>query len=428
MPGPLHGLRVIELAGLGPGPHAAMILGDLGADVVRVDRPVGGLRPGRRQPDHLLRNRRSVTADLKADSGRDLVLRLAARADVLLEGFRPGVAERLGVGPQQCHAVNPALIYGRMTGWGQDGPMAARAGHDLNYISLTGALHAIGPADRPPAVPLNLVGDFGGGSMFLVTGVLAALWERQRSGRGPGGGRGHGRRRQRADADDVGLPRRGHLERRAGARTCWTAAPRSTAPTPARTAGGSRSAALEPRFYAQLPGRPGHRGEDLPGQHDRSGWPRLRARFTEVIASRPRDEWAEIFAGTDACVTPVLAFGEVSAHPHLAARESVISIDGIEQAAPAPRFSRTPAGRPAAPPVPGAGHRGGPGRLAGLTHGSKAHPTALHCIPAALHCIPAALHPCCTASLLHCIIPAALHPGCTASRLHCTAPCTALAR
>ncbi len=354
MPGPLHGLRVIELAGLGPGPHAAMMLGDLGADVVRVDRPVGGFSLAGGKPDYLLRNRRSVTADLKADSGRDLVLRLAAKADVLLEGFRPGVAERLGVGPQQCHAVNPALIYGRMTGWGQDGPMAAQAGHDLNYISLTGALHAIGPADRPPTVPLNLVGDFGGGSMFLVTGVLAALWERQRSGRGQvvdaamvdgvsvlaqmiWAFRGAGTWSDQRDANllDGGAPFYGTY---ACADGRWIAV-----------------GALEPQFYARFLVGLGIAGEDLPGQHDRSGWPRLRARFTEVIASRPRDEWAEIFAGTDACVTPVLAFGEVSAHPHLAARESVISIDGIEQAAPAPRFSRTPAGRPAAPPVPGAG-------------------------------------------------------------------------
>ena len=354
MPGPLHGLRVIELAGLGPGPHAAMMLGDLGADVVRVDRPVGGFSLAGGKPDYLLRNRRSVTADLKADSGRDLVLRLAAKADVLLEGFRPGVAERLGVGPQQCHAVNPALIYGRMTGWGQDGPMAAQAGHDLNYISLTGALHAIGPADRPPTVPLNLVGDFGGGSMFLVTGVLAALWERQRSGRGQvvdaamvdgvsvlaqmmWAFRGAGTWSDERDANllDGGAPFYGTY---ACADGRWIAV-----------------GALEPQFYARFLAGLGIAGEDLPGQHDRSGWPRLRARFTEVIASRPRDEWAEIFAGTDACVTPVLAFGEVSAHPHLAARESVISIDGIEQAAPAPRFSRTPAGRPAAPPVPGAG-------------------------------------------------------------------------
>jgi alpha-methylacyl-CoA racemase len=173
--GPLNGLRVVELAGIGPGPHAAMVLADLGADVVRVERPSGGLDITAGKPDHLLRGRRSVAADLKTAEGRDLVLRLVSKADVLLEGLRPGVAERLGVGPEHCHAVNPALVYGRMTGWGQDGPLASRAGHDINYISLTGALHALGRADERPAAPLNLVGDFGGGSMFLVTGVLAAL-------------------------------------------------------------------------------------------------------------------------------------------------------------------------------------------------------------------------------------------------------------
>src|SRR5450755_2637414 len=328
MPGPLHGLRVVELAALGPAPHAAMVLGDLGADVVRVDRPVAGFDLTGGKPDYLLRNRRSVTADLKAESGRELVLRLAARADVLLEGFRPGVAERLGVGPQQCHGVNHRLVYGRMTGWGQDGPMAARAGHDLNYISLTGALHAIGPADRPPTVPLNLVGDFGGGSMFLVLGVLAALWERQQSGQG-----------QVVDAAMVDG---------ASVLTQMMWAFRATGSwSDDRDANMLDGGAPFYGTYACVD------GEELPDQLDRSGWPRLRARFTEVIASRPRDEWTEVFAGTDACVTPVLAFGEVSSHPHMAARRSVIPVDGIEQAAPAPRFSRTPAGRPAAPPVPG---------------------------------------------------------------------------
>ena len=183
MPGPLTGLRVIELGGIGPVPHAAMILGDLGADVVRVERPPGGFDPAFGQTDYLLRSRRSAAADLKTAAGRELVLRLVAKADVLLEGYRPGVAERLGVGPQECHAVNAALVYGRMTGWGQDGPTATQAGHDINYISMTGVLHAIGAGDRP-AVPLNLIGDFGGGSMFLVAGVLAALWERHHSGAG----------------------------------------------------------------------------------------------------------------------------------------------------------------------------------------------------------------------------------------------------
>ncbi|HLI37829.1 MAG TPA: CaiB/BaiF CoA-transferase family protein [Streptosporangiaceae bacterium] len=351
MSGPLGGLRVVELAGIGPGPHAAMVLADLGADVVRVERPgTGSAVPS---PGHLLRNRRRVAADLKTGAGRDLVLRLAARADVLLEGFRPGVAERLGVGPRQCHAVNPRLVYGRMTGWGQDGPLAGRAGHDINYISLTGALHAIGRAGERPAVPLNLVGDFGGGSMFLVAGVLAALWERQRSGRGQvvdaamvdGAsvllqmmwafrGAGWWTDDREANLLDGGAP---FYDTYICADGRWIAV-----------------GALEPQFYAAFLAGLGLDGEDLPPQMDRAGWPRLRARFTEVIAGRTRDEWAEIFAGTDACVTPVLSFGEVAAHPHMAARETIIDVGGVPQAAPAPRFSRTPAARPASPPPPGA--------------------------------------------------------------------------
>jgi len=352
MPGPLTGLRVVELAGIGPVPHAAMMLGDLGADVVRVERPTAVFDPAAGRPDYTLRSRRSVAADLKTPAGRELLLRLVAKADVLLEGYRPGVAERLGVGPQECHAVNPGLVYGRMTGWGQDGPMAARAGHDINYISVTGALHAIGAGDRP-AVPLNLVGDFGGGSMFLMAGVLAALWERQRSGAG-----------QIVDTAMVDgasvLAQMVWALRGVGA---WTddrsanlldgAAPFYDTYT---CADGQWIAvgALEPQFYAQFLAGLGIAGEDLPEQMDRSGWPRLRDRFTEVIASRTRDEWAGIFAGTDACVTPVLSFGEAASAPHITARETVITLDGIPQAAPAPRFSRTPPATPSPPPVPGA--------------------------------------------------------------------------
>ena len=355
MTGPLNGLRVVEFAGIGPGPHAAMVLGDLGADVVRVERPVQGFDPTGTAAgaDHLLRNRRSVAADLKTAEGRDLVLRLVAKADVLLEGFRPGVTERLGVGPEDCRAVNPRLVYGRMTGWGQDGPMASAAGHDLNYISLTGVLHAIGRAGERPPPPLNLVGDFGGGSMFLVAGVLAALWERSRSGEG-----------QVVDAAMVDgasvLVQMMWALRGVGA---WTDARDANlldggAPYyDTYTCADGRFIAvgcLEPQFYAQFLKGLGLDGEDLPAQQDRSGWPRLRARFTEVIVSKPRDEWAAIFDGTDACVTPVLSFAEVTAHPHMAARESVISVDGVQQAAPAPRFSRTPPARPRPPHTPGA--------------------------------------------------------------------------
>jgi alpha-methylacyl-CoA racemase len=350
--GPLNGLKVVELAGIGPGPHAAMILADLGADVVRVERPSGSLDISGGKPDHLLRGRRSVAADLKTAQGRELVLRLVEKADVLLEGLRPGVAERLGVGPEHCHAVNPKLVYGRMTGWGQEGPLAQRAGHDINYISLTGGLHAFGRAGERPSAPLNLVGDFGGGSMFLVTGVLSALWERERSGRG-----------QVVDAAMVDgasvllqmlwtLRGAGAWTDERGVNLLDSGAPFYDTYT---CADGRWVAvgALESQFYAALLTGLGLDGEDLPTQYDRSGWPKLRERFTEVFLTRTRDEWAEIFAGTDACVTPVLAFGEVAGHPQVAARDTIVTIDGVAQAAPAPRFSRTPTAIPAPPPVPG---------------------------------------------------------------------------
>ena len=343
--GPLHGLKVVELAGIGPGPHAAMILADLGADVVRVDRP-GGLRLGDESlPDPTLRGRRRVAADLKDPAGRETVLRLVERADVLLEGYRPGVTERLGVGPAECHARNPRLVYGRMTGWGQDGPMAARAGHDINYISLTGALHAIGRPGERPVPPLNLVGDFGGGSMLLVVGVLAALWEAQRSGEG-----------QVVDAamvDGASLLSQmfwGFLAHKIwvdepGVNMLDGAAPFYDTYT---CADGRHVAvgAIEPQFYAALLAGLGLADADLAGQHDREHWPQVKERFAAVFATRTRDEWAAAFAGTDACVTPVLAFGEVAAHPHLAARSTIVERDGIAQAAPAPRFSRTPAATP----------------------------------------------------------------------------------
>jgi alpha-methylacyl-CoA racemase len=353
MAGPLSGLRVVELAGLGPGPHAAMMLADLGADVVRVERPSGspGLFPGS-GPDYLLRGRRSVAADLKDPAGRDLMLRLADRADVLIEGLRPGVAERLGVGPGTCRERNPRLVYARMTGWGQDGPLAARAGHDINYISLTGALHAVGIEGARPTAPLNLVGDFGGGSMFLVAGTLAALWERERSGEGQvidvamvdGAsvllqmawsmlGDGSWRDEPASNLLDTGAPFYDTYECSDGRYVAV--------------------GALEPQFYRELLAGLGLDAAGLPAQLDREGWPVLRAAFSKAFASHTRDEWAAAFAGTDACVTPVLAFGEVAGHPHMAARKTIIEIDGVPQAAPAPRFSRSRPGKPARPSAPG---------------------------------------------------------------------------
>jgi alpha-methylacyl-CoA racemase len=342
---------VVELAGIGPGPHAAMVLADLGADVVRVERPSGGLDLGASN-DQLLRGRRSVAADLKSATGREIVLRLAARADVLVEGLRPGVTERLGVGPADCHARNPGLVYARMTGWGQDGPLARRAGHDINYISLTGALHATGPAEAP-VPPLNLVGDFGGGSMLLVVGILAALHERGTSGQG-----------QVVDAAMVDgaslLSQMFWSLRGAGVWGDEREANLLDGGAPFyrtyRCADGGFMAvgALEPQFYALLLDGLGLADADLPAQGDRSGWPVLLARFTEVFASKPRDEWAAVFADSDACVTPVLSWAEAGDHPHLSARNTLIELGGVTQAAPAPRFSRTPATTPTPPPAPGA--------------------------------------------------------------------------
>ncbi|MCE0762581.1 CoA transferase [Pseudonocardia kujensis] len=348
--GPLAGVRVVELAGIGPGPHAAMILGDLGAEVVRIDRP-GGLKIGG-DADPTLRGRRRVAADLKTPEGRETVLKLVEKADVLLEGYRPGVTERLGVGPADCHARNPKLVYGRMTGWGQDGPMAERAGHDINYISLTGALHAIGRGDgERPVPPLNLVGDFGGGSMLLVIGVLAALYEAR--------GSGEGQVVDTAMVDGASLLVQmvwGML-----AQKFWQDAPASNmldgyAPfyDTYTCADGRFMAvgAIEPQFYAELLKGLEIDPADLPAQMDIPSWPAIKARFAEVFKTRTRDEWTAIFDGTDACTTPVLAFGEVAQHPHIAARSTIVSPEDTPQAAPAPRFSRTPTavpGRPAEP-------------------------------------------------------------------------------
>ncbi|WP_045823717.1 CaiB/BaiF CoA transferase family protein [Williamsia herbipolensis] len=346
--GPVTGIRVVEFAGIGPGPHAAMMLADLGADVVRVQRSGTLPAPGR-NADQLLRGRSAVVeADLKSAADKTEVIRLVARADVLLEGFRPGVMERLGLGPDDLLAVNPRLVYGRMTGWGQDGPMADRAGHDINYISMTGMLHAIGRAGERPVPPLNLVGDFGGGSMFLVQGVLAALVERGVSGAG-----------QVVDAAMVdGASVLGQMMWAFRGTGLWrdergvnmldTGAPWYEV---YETSDGKYMAvgAIEPQFYAQLITGLGLEGADIPDQNDIARWDELRAVFTETFASRTRDDWAAVFAGTDACTTPVLTFAEAPVDPHMAARANLQELDGVMQAAPAPRFSRTETGAPVAP-------------------------------------------------------------------------------
>lgn len=338
--GPLAGVRVIELAGIGPGPHAAMMLGDLGAEVVRVQRP-GTLPTDTQVADQLLRNRTVVEADLKNPAEKVAITDLVAKADVLIEGFRPGVTERLGLGPEELQAVNPRLVYGRITGWGQDGPLSQVAGHDINYISQTGLLHAVGRVDEAPTPPLNLFGDFGGGSMFLVQGILAALIERERSGRG-----------QTVDAamvDGVSVLGQmmwswrgsGRWDDRRGVNKLDTGAPFYEVYD---TADGRYFAvgAIEPQFYALLLEGLGLGDEDnLPDQLDQTRWPQLKARFAEKFRSKTRDEWTAVFEGTDACATPVLDWNEAVENTHLAARRTLIEVDGVTQAGVAPRFSRS---------------------------------------------------------------------------------------
>ena len=345
--GPLSSVRVIEFAGIGPGPHAAMLLADLGADVVRVQRP-GELPDPNRNADALLRGRRVVEANLKNPSDREKILNLIAKADVVLEGFRPGVMERLGFGPDDLAKVNDKLIYGRMTGWGQEGPRAELAGHDMNYISLTGMLHAIGRTEERPTPPLNLVGDFGGGSMFLVMGVLAALVERSVSGKG-----------EVIDAAMVdGASVLGQMmwafrgtglwQDKRGANMLDTGAPYYEV---YETSDGKWMAvgAIEPQFYAELLKGLGLDAESLPGQNDVSKWDELKQTFTDTFKTKTRDEWAAIFDGTDACTSAILDWNEAPKDPHLAARGTLVEIDGVTQAQVAPRFSRSTTVTPEGP-------------------------------------------------------------------------------
>ncbi len=352
MHGPLAGVRVVELAGIGPGPFAAMLLADLGADVVRVDRPGGpglGVDPAH---DVTNRNKRSVIIDLKAEDGASRVLDLAERADILIEGYRPGVAERLGVGPEDCHGRNPALVYGRMTGWGQEGPLAQRAGHDVAYIAITGTLGMIGEPGRPPAVPANLLGDYAGGSLYLVVGVLAALHHARATGAGQVvdaaivDGTAHlstmihgmiaaggWQDRRAANLLDGGCPYYGTYE---------TADGRYMAVGP-----------LEQRFYDEFVGLLGIPGL-APAHKDPARWAELRAAVADRFRTRTRGEWTAVFEGTDACVAPVLSLNEAPAHPHLAARGTFVDHGGITQPAPAPRFSATPTAVRSGPALPGA--------------------------------------------------------------------------
>ncbi|MCW3472709.1 CoA transferase [Rhodococcus pyridinivorans] len=352
--GPLSGIRVVELAGLGPCQFAGKFLAELGADVVVVDRPGGnGWFPDRASDNLLNRGKRSVLMDLRQPEDLAVVLDLITQADILIEGYRPGVTERLGLGPNECLGRNPRLIYGRMTGWGQEGPLSQVAGHDLNYIGVTGVVDAMGYADAPPVVPLNVVGDFGGGGNYLVIGVLSALVERSLSGAG-----------QVIDAAIVDgaahLLNGIHAMMAVGA---W-GRPRGEnlldggAPfyTTYATADGRRMAvcAIEPAFYAALlTGLGLDISIDPALQNDRSTWPALRAAFEAAFATRTQDEWSEIFNGTDACVSPVLSLRDAARHPHVAVRRSLTEVDGIIQAGPAPRFSRSTTNTLEGSPSPG---------------------------------------------------------------------------
>ncbi|MDH3308112.1 MAG: CoA transferase [Acidimicrobiia bacterium] len=356
MAGPLAGLRVIELAGIGPVPFCAMVLADLGADVVRVDR-ADAVTPGTLdQPssDVLNRGRKSIGVDLKHPDGVVTVLRLVEDADVLIEGFRPGVSDRLGVGPDVCRSRNARLVYGRMTGWGQSGPWASMAGHDIDYIALSGVLHAIGRADERPVPPLNLVGDFGGGGLLLAFGVMAGVWEAQRSGQG-----------QVIDASMVeGSALLSTMIFGMVGQGIWDFDRRGVNPLDGgapwydtyETSDGKFVAvgAIEPQFYAALLEGLDLTETEMPPQYDKDRWPELRSILAGRIRTRTREEWSARFAGTDACVAPVLSFNEARDHPHNDARGVFTEVGGIVQPSPAPRYSRTPAGQPGSAVHPGA--------------------------------------------------------------------------
>jgi alpha-methylacyl-CoA racemase len=350
--GPLAGLKVVELQGIGPGPFCGMMLADMGAEIIRVDRSVSVGREAQKH-DVLARGRKSIAVDLKNPQGVETVLRLVESADVLLEGFRPGVTERLGLGPEDCLARNPGIVYGRMTGWGQTGNMSLVAGHDINYISLSGVLHAIGQPGERPTPPLNLVGDFGGGGMMLAFGIVAALFEKAKSGKG-----------QVIDAamtdgsallmnsifglmnQGVWNHERGNNLLDGGAHFYGTY----------ETKDGKHVSigSIEPQFYALLLEKTGlDKDADLPRQMSREDWPAIRAKLESIILTKTRDEWDAVMLGTDVCYAPILDFEEAIAHPHNQERQTFVESDGIRQAAPAPRFSRTEPQLPNPPVAPG---------------------------------------------------------------------------
>ncbi len=351
--GPLSGLKVIELQGIGPGPFCGMMLADMGADVVRIDR-ASSVGQAPRGIDILARGRKSIAVDLKNPDGVEAVLKLIDQADALIEGFRPGVTERLGIGPDVCLERNPRLVYGRMTGWGQTGELASAAGHDINYISLTGALHAIGEKGGKPVPPLNLVGDFGGGGMLLAFGIAAALVERGTSGKG-----------QVVDAamtDGSALLMNGvfgmmnteHWVHERGSNMLDSGA-HFYGTYETKDAKFISIGSIEPQFYALLLQKSGLDAiEDLPRQMERGQWPAVQSQLTEIFKTKTRDEWDEIMLGTDICYAPILDFNDAINHPHNQSRDTFVTVDGIHQAAPAPRFSRTPPETPPSAVLPGA--------------------------------------------------------------------------
>ncbi len=352
--GPLEGVKIIEVAGIGPGPFCGMMLSDMGAEVLRIDRAsnVRDADPEGSPPDALGRGRTSIAVDLRNPEGAEVILKLVEKADVIYEGFRPGVMERLGIGPDVCLARNPSIIYGRMTGWGQEGPMAHASGHDINYIALAGALEPLGRLGSAPTPPLNLVGDFGGGGMLLAFGIACALVERGKSGKG-----------QVIDSAMVdgaaalmamfaGQVARGQMGER-GTNILDTGSHFYDA---YETKEGKYISvgSIEPQFYAELLRLSGLDAEDdLPGQHDKARWPEMKGRISAIFKSKTRDEWRDIMEGTDVCFAPVLSPQEATEHPHNVHRNTFIEIGGFKQPAPAPRFDRTPTATPTAARHPG---------------------------------------------------------------------------
>jgi alpha-methylacyl-CoA racemase len=352
--GPLKGIRIVEIGSIGPAPFCCMLLADLGAEVIRIDRPAGhdGGAPIAARFDLLNRSRRSVQMDLKKPEAKAAVLRMVSQADVLIEGFRPGVMERLGLSPDICLATNPRLIYGRMTGWGQSGPLAQAPGHDINYIALTGALHAMGRSGEAPAIPLNLVGDFGGGSLYLALGVLSALLETRNSGKG-----------QVVDAAMVdgatslmtliyGLFAAGYWKDERGANRLDSGAPWYNV-YEAKDGKHLSIAANESRFYREAIEVLGLLGQDLPDQHDQASWPQMKQRFADAFKTRTQAEWVARAEGTQSCIVPVLSMTDAPQHQHIQQRGSFVEVSGVVQPAPAPRFSRTPGAIQSPPPEPG---------------------------------------------------------------------------